>query len=90
MEQIPKLLHRGIKAELLGTSEIIWTISDNGWIYECRKTNPAQAEYHGYPVRPSEPIGKLVYSRFASWAAQYGTNEDKRAATQCKALYGFK
>lgn len=90
MEHIPRLLERSIEAGLLGKSQMIWTIGDNGWIYECRKTNPAQAEYHGYPVRASEPIAKLLFLRFKSWADQYGTNEDKQAAIRCRALYGFR
>jgi hypothetical protein len=68
----------------------IWTVSDAGWIYECRVTNPIQAEYHGYPVRGSEAIGELVYRRFASWAHSHGGIREQGVAAQCKALYGFK
>ena len=91
MASIPEMLRRGIQAGLIGADgETIWTISDTGWIYECRLTNPAQAEYHGYPVRGSEAIGELVYRRFASWADAKGSAADQAVARQCKALYGFR
>jgi len=84
------VLQRGIRAGLIGTGRIIWAIGDNGWIYECRLTNRQQSEYHGYPVRSSEPIAQLVYRRFLAWAERHGTQQDRQAATQCQALYGFK
>jgi hypothetical protein len=91
MGSIPQMLRRGIQAGLVGMGgETIWTVSDTGWIYECRLTNPAQAEYHGYPVRGSEAIGELVYRRFAFWAHSNGGVSDQAVARQCKALYGFR
>lgn len=90
MRTIPDLLRRGIQAGLIGKNQVIWTVGDNGWIYECRLTNIQQAEYHGYPVRPSEPIGELVYRRFATWVEQSGSELDRQAAIHCKALYRFK
>jgi len=91
MESIPRMIRRGINAGLTsGTGRIFWTIGDNGWIYECRLTNVQQAEYHGYPIRRSEPICEPVYRRFVNWAERSGSQEDKNAAVQCKALYGFR
>lgn len=40
-----------------------------------------QAEYHGYPVRSSEPIGESVYLRFAAWAEENGTAADKPSSS---------
>jgi hypothetical protein len=90
MATLPALLERGIEAGLIGASDVLWTVADSGWIFEARLTNVDQAEYHGYPVRSSEPIGESVYLRFAAWAEENGTAADKLAATNCKALYGFK
>jgi hypothetical protein len=91
MTTIPRLLRRGIRAGLIGASaRILWTISDEGWIFECRITNAEQDEYHGYPVRPNEPIADDVYHRFQQWADTHGTAADRAAADRCQALYGFK
>jgi hypothetical protein len=66
----PDLLARGIAAGLIGKVEsqgvptMLWTVSDQGWIFEARVTNVGLADYHGYPVRPSESIAEQVYSRF--------------------------
>lgn len=91
MASIPAIMRRGIRAGLIGhLSTIIWAVSDVGWIFEGRITNPGRSEYHGYPVRPSEAIAELVYRRFAAWAARQGTKVDKKAATNCQALYGFR
>lgn len=87
---IPRLLQRGIKAGLVASStRVIWTISDQGWIFEGRITNIEQREYHGYPLRPSEPIAEAVYQRFHAWAAMHGEALDRQAAANCRDLYGF-
>lgn len=87
--RIPALLKRGICAGLIG-GRLLWTVDDNGWIFEGRLTNPAQSEYHGYPVRPSEAIAKLVYNRFAEWAAVNNLQHEQKVARACADLYGFK
>ncbi len=88
---IPRLLRRGIRAGLIGESpRVIWTVGDDGWIFEGRITNVEQDEYHGYPVRPTELIAEDVYDRYAQWAEAHGNREDKQAATRCQAMYGFK
>jgi hypothetical protein len=89
------LLVRGIAAGLVGHVErhgiptIVWTVSDHGWIFEARVTNVRLAEYHGYPVRPSEAIAEQVIGRFTLWARKEGTDADRRAAENCRALYGI-
>ena len=90
MHMIPRLLQRGINAGLVGQAgRILWTVGDDGWIYEARITNTEQHEYHGYPVRPAEPIAELVHRRFAVWAGQHGEDQDRAAERRCRDLYGF-
>lgn len=90
MLAIPGLMQRGLRASLVGTSQMLWTVADSGWIFEARLTNSVQLEYHGYPVRSSEPIAEAVFSRFNEWAAANGTAADRQAAANCQAMYGFK
>jgi hypothetical protein len=72
--RVPVLLTRGILAGLVGHNDkqgdptLIWTIDDNGWIYEGRITIPSQAIYHGYPLLPSDAFAKIVIARYAEWA----------------------
>ena len=88
---IPRLLQRGVRAGLIGESpRLIWTVGDDGWIFEGRITNVEQDEYHGYPVRPNEPIAEAVYRRFHAWSMDDGDANDRAAAERCQALYGFK
>jgi hypothetical protein len=91
MAKIPDLIDRGLKAGLLGENSLLWTVGDDGWIFEGRLTNPSRADYHGYPVRPNErAIAARVYDRFRSWVSSKGDEVDKQAAINCAALYGFK
>ncbi len=88
MADIPRLIERGLRARLIGTN--LWTVGDSGWIFECCVTNAVKAEYHGYPVRPTEAIGEAVYRRFRAWAEAEGNEVDRRAADNCAALYRFR
>jgi hypothetical protein len=90
MAAIPGMIQRGLRAGLVGPGGLIWAVADNGWIFEGHCTNRQQAEYHGYPVRASEPIGESIDRRFADWALSSGLAADVIAAGNCKALYGFK
>jgi hypothetical protein len=87
MATIPALMSRGIRAGLIGTGRLMWTVADSGWIFEARLTNPDQSEYHGYPVRPTEPIAAMVLRRYAAWADAHGSDADKQALANCKLLY---
>ena len=87
---INDMIKRGLRAGLVGRNDLIWAIADNGWIYEARLTNVGQTEYHGYPVRASEPIADAVYRRFAEWAHTSGDHGARLAAENCKRRYGFK
>lgn len=84
------MLKRGLQAGLVGENDIIWAVADDGWIYEARITNVIQNEYHGYPVRSTEPIAEMVCERFMDWAQNNGNQTALQAANNCKKLYGFK
>lgn len=70
MARVGDLLIRGIMAALWsentsqGDPSQLWTIDDNGWIYELRITIPSRAEYHGYPLLPNDAFGRQVLARF--------------------------
>lgn len=74
MRRIPELIKRGIavgltsEAEAAGIPRLLWSIDDNGSIYEARLTNEGQALYHGYPLLPGDPVASKVLSRFRDWA----------------------
>ena len=85
---IPAMIERGLRASLIGTN--LWTVANNGWIFEGQVTNMVQAEYHGYPVRSSEAIAEPIDRRFRVWADCHGDAGDKQAAENCAVLYGFR
>lgn len=89
MPTVPAIIDRGLLAGLVGTSDMIWGVADDGWIFEARVTLPGRSEYHGYPVRPSEAIAWPVYKRFLEWAENHGSQEDRQAAANCKQRYGY-
>jgi hypothetical protein len=91
--RIRGLLMRGIEAGLFGDlvsqgdPTMLWTIDDNGWIYEFRLTTPSQAEYHGYPMRTANAFSQKVIARYASWldtlpAHRHRTEPQLRLALQ--------
>ena len=87
---VPMLIRRGIRAGLIGhTQRIIWTVADNGWIFEARETNRDAAEFHGYPVLPTEAIARAVFNRFSVWVLKQGTDAEQSARDSCKLRYGF-
>ncbi len=91
MRLIPSLLRRGIRAGLIGhTGRTLWTVSDDGWIFEARETNRDSDQYHGYPVLPEETIARIVYDRFADWCRDQGTVGDRTARDSCRLRYGFR
>lgn len=69
----PGLLIRGINAGLFnnkskkGDPGLLWTVDDNGWIYEAQVTNPGYAVYHAYPVLPNEAIARKVILRYSDY-----------------------
>ena len=89
-KSIPQMIQRGLQAGLVGKNRIIWAVADNGWIYEARITNVGKTEYHGYPVRRTEPIAEMVYRRFKKWVKGHGDPLARQAVQQCKARYRFR
>jgi hypothetical protein len=74
MARVPALLRRGILSGLVGENDdnrgdptLLWSIDDNGWIYEARLTIPGRALYHGYPVLRSEAIARAIIARYIHW-----------------------
>lgn len=50
LSRIPALFARAHAAGLAGN--LIWSVDDNGWIYELQITNTGLNEWHGYPMLP--------------------------------------
>ena len=91
VREIPALIQRGIRAGLIGhTARLLWTVADDGWIFEARETNRETTEFHAYPILPEESIARLVFDRFANWAQHHGTNADRSAAAACRLRYEFR
>ncbi|MDE0105308.1 MAG: hypothetical protein OXN89_23275 [Bryobacterales bacterium] len=86
---IPRLVRRGLRAGLVGHGNLIWTVGDDGWIFEGRPTNVVTSEYHGYPVLEWESIARLVYKRYSQWARTSGSRQDRLASVQCRIRYRF-
>jgi hypothetical protein len=69
LQRIPALLVRGVMLGLwsdLNSEDVpslLWTLDESGWIFELRITNPAQAQYHGYPVLPGDAFARHVLVR---------------------------
>jgi len=69
LQQINRLLARGVMLGLWSEQNsgdvpsLLWTLDDRGWIFELRITNPAQAQYHGYPVLPGDVFARHVLVR---------------------------
>jgi hypothetical protein len=78
MPRAPILLRRGILSGLVGDNDsqgdptLIWTVDDNGWIYEGRVTIPGRAVYHAYPVLRSEAVARAVIARYIQYAYDRG------------------
>jgi hypothetical protein len=94
LARIPALLQRGIWAGLIGHNDnqgdptLIWTVDDNGWVYEGRITVPSQARYHGYPILPSDAFGKIVIARYTGWV--YDQGDDDLVGTLQNALERYR
>lgn len=75
--RIPTLLVRGVMLGLWSDQNdgdaprLLWTLDENGWIFELRITNAGQAQYHGYPVLPGDAFARHVLVR----ARDVGFNE---------------
>lgn len=91
MSEVPTLIQRGIRAGLIGhTGRILWTVSNDGWIFEARETNRDTDQFHGYPILPEEAIAQLVFDRFSAWAGAHGSADDRSASDACRLRYDFR
>lgn len=67
--RIPYLLRRGVMLGLWSDQNdgdvprLLWTIDENGWIFELRITNSGRAQYHGYPVLQGDAFARHVLVR---------------------------
>lgn len=86
--RIPTLLNRGVMLGLWSDQRngdvpsLLWTIDDNGWIFELRITNPGQAQYHGYPILPGDAFARhvLVRAREVAFAeGEFPLDQDPNA-----------
>jgi hypothetical protein len=72
-ERAEMLLQRGVLAGLWGDKtkkgdpSMLWSVDNNGWLYEAQITNPGYAQYHAYPVQPTEAIARKVLARYANY-----------------------
>lgn len=93
MSRMPSLLRRGILAGLVGANSIqedptiLWTIDDDGWIYESRITVPGRAEYHGYPVLRGEAIARPIIARFVQHAYDAVSDDLRKVAQRVQERY---
>ncbi len=88
LARIPTLVKRSAAARLIGN--LIWTVDDTGWIYELEVTNHIQNEWHGYPLRTTDPFARQVWQRFSRWAGESGSLNDQKAAQSSALLYGLR
>ncbi len=90
--RIMPLLKRGIAAGLFSEQERqevpakLWTIDDNGWIYEFAITNATKPLYHGYPVRRSDAMARKVIDRFEEHAERCAAGRAPDAGSIVAAL----
>lgn len=88
MVRIPLLFRRAELSGLAGS--LIWTVDDNGWIYELMSTNVGLNEWHGYPLLPTDSFARQVWVRFDDWATHLGIKADRETARRCAQYYGFR
>jgi len=93
MTRANDLLKRGILAGLWGDKlakgnpSLLWTIDDNGWIYEARITNPGYGGYHAYPVLKNEAIARKVLARYREHVENAPTEKLQTALTNALDRY---
>ena len=93
MPRAPMLLMRGINAGLFGKKRkkgdpgLLWSVDDNGWIYEAQITNPGYAVYHAYPVLPNEAIARKVLVRYTDFVNQQNDPQLTASLTAARRRY---
>jgi len=98
LHRIPSLLVRGVMLGLWsdqnngGTPSLLWTLDESGWIFELRITNSGQAQYHGYPVLPSDAFARHVLVRARAVAfneSEFSVHKDTGAQAAIAAAETF-
>lgn len=90
--RILSLLQRGIAAGLFSEQERqgvpakLWTIDDNGWIYEFAITNATVPLYHAYPVRRTDAMARKVIDRFELYVLRLAPGRNQGYQTIAAAL----
>lgn len=90
--RIPMLLDRGVMLGLWSDQSdgdvpaLLWTIDDDGWIFELRITNSGQAQYHGYPVLQADAFARHVLARAREVAFSSGQLPVAQAAGAREAI----
>jgi len=93
MSRVPSLLERGIKAGLIGHRDsqgdptILWTVDDNGWVYEARITTATQAIYHGYPLLEGDAFARKVITRYSEYVYAHPELQLERSLEQALERY---
>lgn len=96
--RIPDLLKRGAMLGLWSEQNdgnaprLLWTIDENGWIFELRITNSGKARYHGYPVLPGDAFARhiLVRAREVAFAdTEFPIDQDAKAKAAIAAAETF-
>ena len=96
--RIPTLLVRGVMLGLWSDQNdgdapsLLWTIDENGWIFELRITNSGQAQYHGYPVLPGDAFARHVLARAREVAfndSEFPVDKDTGAQSAIEAAEVF-
>jgi hypothetical protein len=77
-KRVPVLLERALGGQLVGSH--IWTVDDNGWIYELSVTNVTTHEHHGYPLPSSEAIAELFSVTFRNGLSRTAPRATKRVS----------
>ncbi len=62
LRSISRLIERGLRAGLVGPGTLIWTVGDDGWIFEGKPTNvetptPDVGLRHRYLAGSNSPLG---------------------------------
>ncbi len=90
MTTIQGLFHRGAQAGLVDPERHYWwSVAGTGWIFEA-SADATRTEYHGYPLTPDDPMAPKILTRFEEWANREGGDDDRRAAQNCRKVYGLR
>lgn len=93
MSRVPRLLARGVRAGLVGARlrdgdpALLWTVDDDGWIYEARLTVAGQAIYHAFPILTRDAVARRVIARYLAYVYESGDAELAASAANVQDRY---